>query len=209
MSPDSRPVNVTPAPNSHTSSRIHVGTSDSARSCPRSARNSVSAAADARRWRCWRGARTWRPGADRGRRWRSRTSCAAIHSPNSMRTKPCQSSQPQEGVEEDDQQRRGHGGLARRRGIARSPRAHVEQLVPEAEVDAQVGQHAPREERRGREDRLVVGGEHRRQEDRQQAGDAEHDAVEQLAVARSSARTRAPSTGRGARSGRRPARRRR
>ena len=49
MSPDRRPVKVMPAPNSHTSSSIQVGTSDSARSWPRMARNSVRRAP--RPWR--------------------------------------------------------------------------------------------------------------------------------------------------------------
>ena len=56
--------------------------------------------------------------------------------------------------------------------------------MEEAEVDAQVGEHAPRDERRTGEDRLVVGGEDRRQEDGEQAGEAQHDAVEQQPVAR-------------------------
>ena len=89
--------------------------------------------------------------------------------------------QPQEGVEEDEQRCR-HGGLGGGTVLRVLLGAHVEQLVPEAEVHAQVGQHAPGEDRRGREDRLVIGGKHRGQEDGEQAGDAEHDAVEKLAV---------------------------
>ena len=116
--------------------------------------------------------------------------------------------EPQERVEEDEQGR-GHAGLGGGAVLRVLLGAHVEQLVPEAEVHAQIGQHAPREDRRRREDGLVVGGEHRGQEDGEQAGDAQHDAVEELAVPVSSARTRWPSTGTGARSGRRPARRRR
>ena len=47
MSPGNRPTSTSPAPNIHTQNSSHVGMSDSARSCPRSARNRVSARADA------------------------------------------------------------------------------------------------------------------------------------------------------------------
>ena len=89
--------------------------------------------------------------------------------------------EPQEGVEEDQQGRR-HAGLGGGAVLRVLLGPHVEQLVPEAEVDAQVGQHAPGEDGGRREDRLVVGGEHGGQEDGEQAGDAQHDAVEELAV---------------------------
>ena len=55
--------------------------------------------------------------------------------------------------------------------------------MEEAEVDAQVSQHAPGDERGARENRLVVGGEDRGQEDGEQASEAQHDAVEQQPVA--------------------------
>ena len=89
MSPDSRPVKVTPAPNSHTSSSIQVGTSDSARSCPRIARNNVSAAPTPAMATQESRAKV---AASRGSRkaTATRTSWAVIHSPSSMRTKPCQ-----------------------------------------------------------------------------------------------------------------------
>ncbi len=41
MSPESRPVSVTPAPKIQTRNKIHVGTSDKARSCPRTARKRI------------------------------------------------------------------------------------------------------------------------------------------------------------------------
>ena len=91
-------------------------------------------------------------------------------------------SQPQEDVDEDQQARR-HRRLGGRAVLRVLLGPDVEQLVPEAEIDAQIGQHAPGEDGRRREDGLVVGGEHGGQEDRQQAGDAQHDAVEQLPVA--------------------------
>ena len=55
--------------------------------------------------------------------------------------------------------------------------------MPETEVDAEHRQHAPGDECSARKDDLVVGREHRRQEHREQAGEAEHDTVEQLPVA--------------------------
>ena len=110
-------------------------------------------------------------------------SWAMIHTVNSMRIRPCQKRDPQEHGEEDDEAGRDRG-FARRSVDGVVLRPQLEQLVEEAEVDAQVGQHAPRDERRAREDRLVVGGEDRREEDGEQAGEAQHDAVEQQPVAR-------------------------
>ena len=89
--------------------------------------------------------------------------------------------EPQEGVEEDKQGRR-HAGLGGGAVLRVLLGADVEQLVPEAEVHAQIGQHAPGEDGGRGEDGLVVGGEHGGQEDGEQAGDAQHDAVEELAV---------------------------
>ena len=89
--------------------------------------------------------------------------------------------QPQERVEENEQRCR-HARLGGGAVLRVLLGAHVEQLVPEAEIHAQIGQHAPGENRRRREDRLVIGGKHRGEEDGEQAGNAQHDAVEQLAV---------------------------
>ena len=84
---------------------------------------------------------------------------------------------------QEDDEAGGNRGLARRPidGVVLGP--ELEQLVEEAEVDAQVGEHAPGDERGAREDRLVVGGEDRGQEDGEQACQAQHDAVEQQPVA--------------------------
>ena len=62
-------------------------------------------------------------------------------------------------------------------------RTHIEELVPEAKIDAQIGKHAPSKDGCRGKDGLVVGGKNHRQEDGKQPGDAEQDAVEELAVA--------------------------
>ncbi len=62
-------------------------------------------------------------------------------------------------------------------------RIELEDFVPEAEVHAEVGEHAPGDQRRGREDRLGIGSEDGGQEDGEETGDADHDAVEQRPVA--------------------------
>ena len=56
--------------------------------------------------------------------------------------------------------------------------------MEKSEIDAEIRQHAPRDEGGGREDDLMVGGKHGRQKDREQAGQTQHRAVEQLPVAR-------------------------
>ena len=181
MSPDSRPVKVTPAPNSHTSSSIQVGTRESARSCPRRARNSVSAAPTPAMATQESRAKV---AASRGSRKATATSDQLRRHPQPQQHahEAVPGPEPQERVEEDQQGRR-HGGFAGGPVLRVLLGPDVEELVPEAEVDAQVGQHAPGEDGSRREDRLVVGGEHGGQEDGEQAGDAEHDAVEELAVA--------------------------
>ena len=60
----------------------------------------------------------------------------------------------------ENQQRGGHRGFACGTILRVLLGLDVEQLVPEAEVDAQVGKHAPGKQCRRREDRLVVGGKH-------------------------------------------------
>ena len=55
--------------------------------------------------------------------------------------------------------------------------------MEETEIDAQIRQHRPGDERSGRENDLVIGGKHRRQKDREQAGQAQHRAIKQLAIA--------------------------
>src|SRR5690606_2683578 len=83
--------------------------------------------------------------------------------------------------EDDDAGRYGRLGCGPVDGIVLS--SELKELVPEAEVDAEVAEHAPRHQGRGRKDRLVVGSENCRQEDREQTRDPEHDAVEKLPVA--------------------------
>ena len=55
----------------------------------------------------------------------------------------------------------------------------LDHLVEEAEVDADIGEHRPGERRRRREHRGALDHEQDRQEQRQQAGDADDDAAEQ------------------------------
>ena len=107
--------------------------------------------------------------------------CTSSHSPNSSLKKPRHAPDAQERIKEDADAERA-GGLGGRAINGVVVGAQLEQLVPEAELDAQVGQHAPRHERRSWEDRLVIGRIDRRQEDREQADDAEKNAVEQTAV---------------------------
>ena len=90
--------------------------------------------------------------------------------------------EPQERRQEDHEARGNRRFTGRAiDGIVLGPQ--VEQLMEESEIDAEVGQHRPRDERGCRKDDLVIGGENGRQKDREQARQAEHRAVEQLAVA--------------------------
>ena len=87
----------------------------------------------------------------------------------------------QEGVEKEHEARRQHrfgGGAVERHALD----VDVEELVPKAEFDAEISQRRPGDERRGREDGAVIGGEDGGQEDGEQAGDAEQHALEQHAV---------------------------
>ena len=52
-----------------------------------------------------------------------------------------------------------------------------ENLAPEPEVDADVGEHGPRERGRGGKDQRAAHHEHDRQEQREQTGDADQDAL--------------------------------
>ena len=73
---------------------------------------------------------------------------------------------------QEDDEAGGNRGFTRRPidGVILGP--ELEQLVEEAEVDAQVSEHAPGDERGAREDRLVVCSENRGQEDGEQARQA-------------------------------------
>jgi hypothetical protein len=79
--------------------------------------------------------------------------------------------------EQEDQERRGEDGLA---GGAPHPLGagrHVEYPAPESEVDADIDQHGPAERRGGREHETALDDEQDGQEQRQQAGDADDDAM--------------------------------
>ncbi len=54
--------------------------------------------------------------------------------------------------------------------------------MPEAEIDAEVGERRPGDERRGRKNELVVGRENCRQEDRENARDPKQDPVKERRV---------------------------
>ena len=56
-------------------------------------------------------------------------------------------------------------------------RRHVEHLAPETEVDADIDQHRPAQRRGGREHHAALHHEQDGEEEREQAGDADHDAV--------------------------------
>ena len=80
------------------------------------------------------------------------------------------------GEEEDHQRRREHrlgAGAPDAVGIG----VGAENLGPEAEVDADIGEHRPGERRGGREDHRALDHEDDGQEQRQQAGDADDDAL--------------------------------
>ena len=80
------------------------------------------------------------------------------------------------GEEEDEQRRRQHrlGDRARDPvGVA----TDLEEPVPEAEIDAHIGEHRPGQRRRGREDHGPAHHEDDGEEQRQQARDADDDAL--------------------------------
>src|SRR4029079_16768883 len=90
-------------------------------------------------------------------------------------------SDSQESIEEEHEAcgERGFGGGAVE-GDAFSPAS--KQYVQKAKLDAEISQHGPSYERGGREDRPVIGGKDRGQENGEQAGDTEQHAVEQHAI---------------------------
>ena len=79
--------------------------------------------------------------------------------------------------EQEHQQRRGQDRLAGRApdplGIVR----HVEHLAPEAEIDADIDQHRPRQRCCGREHDAALDHEQDGEHQRQQSGDADHDTL--------------------------------
>ena len=79
--------------------------------------------------------------------------------------------------EQEHQQRRRQDRFARRAPDALGARRHVEHLAPETEVDADIDQHRPAERRRGRKHHAAFDHEQDGQKQRQQAGNADDDAL--------------------------------
>ena len=79
--------------------------------------------------------------------------------------------------EQEDQQGRRQNRLAAGAPHLLGARRQLEHLAPEAEVDADIGEHRPGERRRGREHQAALDHEQDGQEQRQEAGNAEDDAV--------------------------------
>ena len=95
--------------------------------------------------------------------------------------------------EEEDHQADGKEHLDPRPPDAFVARRDGDDLRQEAEVDADIGEHRPGERRRRRQHRGALDDEEDRQEDRQQPGDAEHDAaIEREGVQRVLVRLRRP-----------------
>ncbi len=88
---------------------------------------------------------------------------------------------PQEHVQEHDEACRERA--FRRRAVDRVRlRLHVEELMEEAELDAEIGQCAPGHERGRRKNDLVVRSKEGREEDCHQACKAQHHTIEELPV---------------------------
>ena len=79
--------------------------------------------------------------------------------------------------EQEHQQRRRQDRLAAGAPDALGAGRHVEHLAPEAEVDADIDQHRPAERRGGREHDRAFDHEQNGEEEREQTGDADDDAV--------------------------------
>ena len=78
---------------------------------------------------------------------------------------------------QEDQERRRQDRLAARAPHPLDIGRHVEDLAPEAEVDADIHEHRPAERGGGREHDRALDHEQDGEEQRQQAGDADDDAV--------------------------------
>ena len=81
--------------------------------------------------------------------------------------------------EQEHQQRRRQDRLAAGAPDALGAGRHVEHLAPESEVDADIDQHRPAERGGGREHHRALDHEQDGEEQRQQAGDADDDALVQ------------------------------
>ena len=78
--------------------------------------------------------------------------------------------------EQEHEERGGQHGLGHRAGHLVGVAADREEAVPEAEVDAHVGQHRPGQRGRGGKDHRPPHDEDDGEKQRQEAGDADHDA---------------------------------
>ncbi len=81
--------------------------------------------------------------------------------------------------EQEHQQGGGQNGFAGRPPDPLGVRRDLEHLAPEAEIDADIDQHRPAERGGGRKHHAAFDHEQDGQEQRQQPGDPDHDAVEQ------------------------------
>jgi len=81
--------------------------------------------------------------------------------------------------EQENQQRRGKDGFARRAPHPLGVVRHIEHLAPKAEIDADIDQHRPRERGGGGEHDAALDHEQDGQHQRQQTGNADHDALVQ------------------------------
>ena len=81
--------------------------------------------------------------------------------------------------EQEHQQRRGQDRFAGRAPDPLGVVRHVEHLAPEAEVDADIDQHRPCQRGRGRKHDAALDHEQDGQHQRQQPGNADHDALVQ------------------------------
>ena len=79
--------------------------------------------------------------------------------------------------EQEYQKRRGENRFARSAPDALGARRHVEHLAPESEIDADINQHRPAERGGGGEHDAAFDHEQDGQEQRQQSGNADDDAV--------------------------------
>jgi hypothetical protein len=79
--------------------------------------------------------------------------------------------------EQEHQQRGSEDRLAGGAPDALGPRRHVEDLAPEAEIDADINEHRPAERSGSRKHHAALHDEQDSQEQRQEARDPDHDAV--------------------------------
>ena len=176
-----RPLSVMPVAKIQTRNSSHVGTSESARSWPLNARKTVNMPPT--------------PPISEKRQTRERCRKARIDDGHGdqreLRHDPDADHHPDDAVPQSEAKERrkkdheagGHRGFARGAIDRVILGPQVEQLVEKSEIDAEVVEHGPRDERGGGENELVIGREYGRQKDREEAGQAQHRAIEKLAIA--------------------------